>query len=248
MGNFLNKEWSQHFDNASSAETSLTEDPEATSSKVGRTAAALKKRLSNIENNSGGSAGQQRVEEYSRINSSYQCTPVAASKIASAEFDPRSPSTDIVRTPIFFASDSGEPGKKNGGSKQQQLASGAINDPRSPAYDYKRTPIIHANANKKERQTAPVYTAASQGDEAVASGVDGAAAETTMDSSIMSDSSILLQHVPEGGSGACNASSDSPSVFKSAAASNLPRHILQRKQVEKLNKKKIDVDNKENQD
>jgi hypothetical protein len=235
MGNFINKEWSQHFDYTSSADTSIAEEvhdaaARSSESKIHRTASALKKRLSNIDIN------QQRggVDDYSRINPNYEHgTPAAAAKISMAEFDPRSPSSDIVRTPIFLMAENNE-GKKNTAAAKSNL----INDPRSPAFDYNRTPI-HANNAKKDR---PASNVNQNEDELLASNSN----DTSIDSSLISESSILLQQVPDNGNSSVIDSPSQSAGFKSAAPSNLPRHILQRKQVEKLNKKK-NVD-KENQD
>jgi hypothetical protein len=248
MGNFINKEWSQHFDNTSSAETSIAEEPDTASksseSRVHRTASSLKKRLSNIDiNQQRGGGGGGSSEEYSRVNPNYQTTPVASNKMSMAEFDPRSPSSDIVRTPIFLVAENGEAKKS---SSNQGKNSNLINDPRSPAFDYNRTPI-HVNNGKKDR----VSVASSSNTNHNSNEEDLAANEISMDSSLISDSSILLQQVPENGSTGVNSSmSDSPTTagFKTTAnASNLPRHILQRKQVEKLKKKKV-VDKENNQD
>ena len=93
-----------------------------------------------------------------------------------------------------------------------------VNDPRSPSEKYNRTPI---NVKKEENYDA-------------------------LEESSNSDSSFLLQQVPDD-------QQQSPDRYTISTkplhiTSNLPRHIIQRKQIEKINKKKFQNLDKENCD
>ncbi|RNA18300.1 hypothetical protein BpHYR1_033977 [Brachionus plicatilis] len=157
------------------------------------------------------------------LNNDY--TP-ANDRVIHAEFDPRSPSNGIVRTPICYMNEN------NGDSNTKKSTLGII-DPRSPTNDYKRTPI-HLNTVTMVNKTDPNEDNFNE-------------SHTSLDNSslVMAESSILLQQVPENTNYNLN---DSPGQYGlKIASSNMPRHILHRKQVEKLNKKKlIDLHDKEN--
>ncbi|CAF0927621.1 unnamed protein product [Brachionus calyciflorus] len=147
-------------------------------------------------------------------------------KVMQAGFDPRSPSSGIVRTPICYLNDQKSEIKKSASS---------VIDPRSPTNDYKRTPIHLNTVNLTGKN------------EYINDFLDDSSSSLDNSSLVMAESSVLLQHVPENTNGNSNLN-DSPLQYGlKIASSNMPRHILQRKQVEKLNRKKlIDLQDKEN--
>ena len=121
MGNIINREWSQHLDSTSSAENSICEastDSAVNQSRVKAPPSSLNATKREKSNNS---------ENYSRTNSSCNSTPVI-NKLAMSEFDPRSPSSQIVRTPIYISGEvdanakSSRPLLANNNSKQQRAA------------------------------------------------------------------------------------------------------------------------------
>lgn len=236
MGNILNKEWSEQID---SADTSINEENNCNKNNNNRNSTKDKKSPLISKSKIVG-----KSSEYTRItNSSCNSTPVA-SKIVAAEFDPRSPSSDIVRTPIYYVSENDKKAAKQSSSSNGPML---VNDPRSPLFEYKRTPI---HANVKKATTSATGQISDDDDSSNPN-------ENSLDSSslLMSDSS--MQQVPDNALNASGQSAgninDSPvshtqtTGFK-MATSNLPRHILQRKQVEKLNRNKKIVDGQENKE
>ena len=102
MGNFINREWSQQIDNNSGDESfnaGTSSAPAASSnsnSKSVKTGAGnvFKRKLSNLVFSA---SGDQSIE-YARVNSidTPSSTPIT-NKLISIDFDPRSPSSGIVR-------------------------------------------------------------------------------------------------------------------------------------------------------
>lgn len=173
MGNWINKEWTE-IDSNSGDEggNELVANTEAKSKTN-----ILRRKLSNLVSNT--AASEQQIE-YSRVNSidSANSTPIT-SKVLMADFDPRSPSSGIVRTPISFFTETSEPKPKTTNKFQ-------INDPRSPTSEYNRTPI-HCNTLSANNYNNVNDLNASNSENLNES-------LTSQDSSIvMSDSSVLLQ-------------------------------------------------------
>ena len=163
----------------------------------------------------------------------------------------------LKRTPICFT-DTDESKKSS-----KKFSAQEVFDPRSPTNEYNRTPIHLSTVNY-----------ANQNDLNTSNNENLNESSSSHESSLllMSDSSMnvqtgifwsrhssricglfkkspLLIIVPENGSNAsCSGSADSACQNGlKLASSNLPRHILQRKQVEKLNKRKLsDFKDKEN--
>lgn len=134
----------------------------------------------------------------------------------------------ILRTPIFYVTNSSE--------RNQKKNVFFNDDPRSPSNEYNRTPI-----NAKESKFINKVDS-------------NDSFEMTADLSTASDSSFLLQQVPDDSATTTSdeKSTNSPDRYalstKSLAnfSSNLPRHILQRKQIQNINKKKFQNLDKEN--
>lgn len=246
MGNFLNKEWMEQVDDEDDYETKPTEassDMISSSSPLIDASNSLNKRKSSRNS----LAKKNSVDG----DESDVKTPITnkTTKMVIADFDPRSPSADIVRTPIFYATDNsgGQAANNNNNNGAQSNVVGKsfvnkamINDPRSPTTEYNRTPIHCNTASANQASEASSHDDYSHD-----------SSSSSLDSSSLigsSDLSGLYQTVPEGQQGQQNAAHESsPSFFGSKFAnSNMPRHILQRKQVEKLNKKKLTDLEKEN--
>lgn len=98
MGNWLNKDWSQQIDSTSGDDTTSINENCNDQETVSK-AKLFKRRLSNLVSNS---TGENNIE-YTRVSSLLEnnnSTPTpsnAKSKVMAADFDPRSPSSDIVR-------------------------------------------------------------------------------------------------------------------------------------------------------
>jgi hypothetical protein len=225
MGNYMNKEWSHQFENVP------TTDEENSPRKELKSKSTSEKKSSN-------SIRRLTDNNYQGIcNASFNSTPVA-NKVITANFDPRSPSSDIVRTPIFIGDKEKQQQQKN---KQENFHNKENADPRSPAYDYKRTPIQFFSKNKNSANNNRQKTSCDENDD------DSLLYDAENSSSLISETSILLkppQNTPDtySNNNISLASNESPSQSSSVkiATSNLPRHILQRKQIEKLNKNKIE--------
>jgi hypothetical protein len=167
MGNWINKEWAE-LNSGDEGSNEVVTNTEAKSK-----ANILKRKISNLVSNTG---GEQPIE-YSRVNTidSTNSTPIA-SKLIMADFDPRSPSSGIIRTPICYMPENSESKKPNK----------FICDPRSPTNEYNRTPIhINTLSSNNFNNQIDLNTSNSENlNESL----------TSQDSSlIMSDSSVLLQ-------------------------------------------------------
>ena len=97
MGNFVNKEWSQQIDN-NSGDDSLNDSNFVTNNKQ-KSGNILKRKLSNLIN----SAAIDQSIEYFKVDAieSPKFTPTTK-KINEINFDPRSPSSGIVRYMNFL--------------------------------------------------------------------------------------------------------------------------------------------------
>jgi len=93
MGNLINKDWSQQIDNNSSDETQNSDEFKESTYKQ-KSSNVLRRKLSNLVNST---VCDQSIE-YFRVNSidSPGGTPTT-NKFTSIDFDPRSPSSGIIR-------------------------------------------------------------------------------------------------------------------------------------------------------
>ena len=93
MGNLLNKEWSQQIDNYSGDESMNSENKTSLRNKQ-KSGNIIRRKLSNLVM----SATGDQLIEYSKVVSadSPVSTPIT-NKLVSIDFDPRSPSSGIVR-------------------------------------------------------------------------------------------------------------------------------------------------------
>lgn len=229
MGNTLFKDWTE----MDSEEEDLNGGQAASkgeSSKQTKTNAAAVASQSVIRRKLSGLNTSNESPQLNDPNSDHNTqTPITnKTKMVIADFDPRSPTSGIVRTPICYLS--GENGSEAKANNANAAAKYSITDPRSPTNEYTRTPI-HGMTNQAADLNHDDHDDMDDSNSSL---------ET---SSLISDSSGVCQQVPE------NAQSlESPSMFgnKFNANSNMPRHILQRKQMEKLNKKKLIDYDKEN--
>jgi hypothetical protein len=229
MGNLIKGEWSQQIDNNSGDESVLNEED----SKIKKSGNLIRRKLSNlmINANVGG-------DQYSRVNSTDSSSTPVTNKVISHDFDPRSPSNGIVRTPIAF-------------EEKQKSKKFSLVDPRSPTLEYNRTPIrMNAAADSATKQQNGDMLNQSK-DSTDTNLLNESAFSQDSSLLLMADSSPVMQSVPEASSGELSSLQIADAANQlnglKVTSSNMPRHILQRKQVEKLNKKKLsDIKDKEN--
>ncbi|XP_017777711.1 PREDICTED: cell division cycle-associated protein 3-like [Nicrophorus vespilloides] len=98
----------------------------------------------------------EEIKEEKTESCSVPTTPILTPKVKIlSEFDPRSPSTNIVRTPIQKLSSPNDSGIKENECDSFNIGSPVpkmlLQDPRSPTYEYMRTPIV-VSANSCENQ------------------------------------------------------------------------------------------------
>jgi hypothetical protein len=139
MGNLFNKDWFQQLDayeqmNENMQARMSNDAQSSTNGKEKPKSRTLTKKLSNLLGDH--TSDYQRVYATSSVNS----TPIN-NKILPADFDPRSPSSGIVRTPIYCVS---EADNKKAILANMNNKMSSVDDPRSPTNEYNRTPIQHA--------------------------------------------------------------------------------------------------------
>jgi len=94
MGNLINRDWSHQIDNNSGDESLNFDNYIDSTNNKQKSGNILKRKLSNLVN----SASSDQTIEYFQVNSidSPKATPIA-NKFTNIDFDPRSPSSGIVR-------------------------------------------------------------------------------------------------------------------------------------------------------